>query len=215
MKTKKAIISWLLFWLIGIGGQLTAKKNSRIKLFASTGVSFPVFPGWFEGDRKPAINIGFGLELKLSPRLILRESFNMYSYYPIEDYYTSIWFGETEIKLPDQGIYCGDHFFSSYDLWVDLKYILMKTGRVSYYIAAGGGVCFMYYVSGGYVTIDGEGHYTEIALHALICGGMGISYNLSGSIDLFLEASYRYNFYKNNDLKRGTVPLRIGISMSI
>jgi hypothetical protein len=215
MKPKKTIIFCLLFSLIGITVQLQAKKNSRIKLFASTGVSFPVYPGWFAGDRKPSANVGFGLELKLSPRLILRENFNMYSYYPIEDYYKSIWFGDTEIKLPEPGIYRGGQFFSSYDLWVDLKYIPMKTGRFSYYIAAGGGVCFLCYVSGGYVTIEGEGYYTEIALHALICGGMGVSYKVSGSIDLFLEIDYRYNFYKDHKKKRGAIPLRMGISTGI
>jgi hypothetical protein len=215
MKHKKVIIFFLLFALIGITGKLTGKKNSRIRVFASTGVSFPVYPGGFASDRKPAVNVGFGLELKLSPRLIVRESFNMYSYYPREDYYTSIWFGDTEIKLPGKGIYRGDHFFSSYDLWIDLKYILMKNGRFSYYIAAGGGVCFLYYVSGGYIGIEGEFYYTEIALHALISGGLGISLKVSESIDLFLEANYRYNFYRDHDRRRGTIPLRIGISTGI
>jgi hypothetical protein len=215
MNHKKVIIFCLLFSLIAITGKLTAKKNSRIKVFASTGVSFPVYPAWFASDRKPAVNVGFGLELNLSPRLIVRECFNFYTYYPREDYIKTIWFGDLEIELPGKGIYCGDHFFSSYDLWVDLKYILMKKGRISYYIAAGGGVCLLHYVSGWYIGIDGDRNYTSSALHALICCGIGVSFKLSESIDIFLEANYRYNFFRNDDPNRGTIPLRIGISTGI
>jgi len=51
MKHKKVIIFFLLFALIGITGKLTGKKNSRIRVFASTGVSFPVYPGGFAGDQ--------------------------------------------------------------------------------------------------------------------------------------------------------------------
>ncbi len=194
---------------------MTAKKESRITLFASTGVSFPVYPGWFSNEHKAAVNVGVGLELRLSPRLIIRENFNLYSYYPREDYYKFIYFGDIEIELPGKGIYKGDHFFLSSDLWLDLKYILIEKGRFSYYMAAGGGVCLMRYVYGGYIGIDGSETYWAMALHALISGGIGVSYKVSGSIRLFLEANYRYNFYKDSDQKRGTIPLRIGISTCI
>ncbi|NIM17975.1 MAG: hypothetical protein GTO45_38770 [Candidatus Aminicenantes bacterium] len=56
MKHKKVIIFCLLFILPGITGILTAKKDSRISLFVSTGVSFPVYPRWFASDHKPAVN---------------------------------------------------------------------------------------------------------------------------------------------------------------
>jgi hypothetical protein len=192
-----------------------AKKNSRISVFAFSGISFPVYPEWFASDRKPAINLGFGLELKISPRLIIRENFNFYSYYPKEDYYKSIWFGDTEIVLSGNGIYRGDDFFTSYDLWIDLKYILKENGRFSYYVAAGGGVCYMRYVSGGYIGIDGSMNYTSIALHSLISGGIGFDFKLTGGIKLFLEANYRLNFFKDSQLKRGNIPLRLGVSTYI
>jgi hypothetical protein len=212
---KKIFILWLLFTLIISSGVLMAKKNSRISVFASSGISFPDYPGWFASDRKPAVNLGFGLELKISPRLIIRENFNFYSYYPKEDYFKSIWFGDTEIELSGDGIYQGDHFFSSYDLWIDLKYILKESGRFSYYVAAGGGVCYMRYVSGGYIGIGGSVNYTSIALHALISGGIGIDYKTAWGIKLFLEGNYRLNFFKDSHLKRGTIPLRLGVSKYI
>ena len=212
---KKILILCLLLTLIISSGILMAKKNSRISVFAFSGISFPVYPYWFASDRKPAVNLGLGLELKISPRLFIRENFNFYSYYPQEDYYKSIWIGDTEIELPGNGIYRGDHFFSSYDLWIDLKYILKENRRVSYYVAAGGGVCFMRYVSGGYIGIDGSVNYKSIALHALISGGIGFNYKAAEGINLFLEANYRLNFYKDSNLKRGTIPLRIGISTYI
>jgi hypothetical protein len=73
----------------------------------------------------------------------------------------------------------------------------------------------MKYVSGGYIGIEGSVNYKSIALHALISGGIGFNFKITGGIKLFLEANYRFNFFKDSHLKRGTIPLRIGVSTYI
>jgi hypothetical protein len=218
MKIKKMIIITFILPIIVQSGSfdvLLAKKDSRISIFGSAGVSFPVSPRLFRSEYKPAMNFGFGLELELSRRLIVRESFNIYSYYPWEQYYRYIQFGSTIIELPGNGIYRGDHDYTVVDLWLDLKYVLKKAGRFAFYVSAGSGVCYMRYVKGGYQGVGGPIKYYGASVHPLVSGGLGVNYKLSGVLSFFFETNYRYNFLKNSSFKTGSIPLRFGISTKI
>jgi hypothetical protein len=191
-------------------GVINAEEKSKFSFFIHSGAAFPAFPEGHADFYDSTFNIGAGIGMALSSRLTLQTAASFYCFYPREAYSKYIYFGDIRIELPGKGFYQRDHFFASYNFFVELKYAL-NSHRFSPYIITGAGTSVRRRVAGGYTGIEGEVLYIGTSVFFIIEGGIGLDYHFDEGTSIFLEVSTNYSFSSVSNKNTGAVPIKLGI----
>lgn len=215
MSAKKLMISVLISLL----ASMTAfgQKTSKFKLLLHSGVSFASYPkNDFATFYKPALNFGAGLSYQLSSKMFLILDFNHYRFIPEEKWcwYMSFDGGQTYVKL-ETPFYMGDFVYEFNDLILNLK-IKPLQKRFSPYFILGGGASYRRNAKTWVIKKDeGRKVYFSDSIFYLVTTGLGVEYRINKRIDMFLEVSYNYCFFKNKLHNTGVTPLKVGIAWGL
>ena len=214
MNTRKLTIGLtsllLLFTTIYLMGEGEKNKRSRINFILHSGLSFNPATTFYN----PAVITGFGFSYRLSKTVSLILYFKHNHFIPKEkNKYT--WFMYIEgspypVRL-EEPFYRGDRTDEFYDLLLNVKLKHKKlTNRLNFYSLAGLGATYRREAVGWSVGIhDSQTYYAESILW-LVSAGLGLEYDLNRNIDIFLEGSYNYSFFKTINAR--IIPVKVGFA---
>ncbi|MCX6584933.1 MAG: outer membrane beta-barrel protein [Candidatus Aminicenantes bacterium] len=206
-----AVVIICLFSITALG-----KSSSKLNFFIHTGISIPSYPSLvFASFYDPAVNIGGGMNLQLSPKLSLTIDFNHYRFKAnkIKDSHISSEVGDKSFITAPLSAELGDVKSDFNDLVLNLKIKPFYTiKRLSPYFLAGAGVTFIK-VASYLIGNKGNDWYKSHSTRFLINAGFGLEYRISKDIDIFLEACYNYCFLTHQHMN--IIPLKLGVALGL
>jgi len=205
------IILLLLFTTVSLKGEGEKNKRSRINFILHSGLSFNPATTFYN----PAVITGFGFSYRLSKTVSLILYFKHNHFIPKEkNKYT--WFMYIEgSPIPvrrNTPFYRGDFTDEFYDLLLDVKLKHKKlTNRLNFYSVAGLGATYRRDAVGWSISIyhGRQIEYAESILW-LVSAGLGLEYDVNRNIDIFLEGSYSYSFFKTINAR--IIPVKVGFA---
>jgi hypothetical protein len=214
MNTKKSSIIFIIFMFLFTTGSLNGNeeinKRSRINFLLHTGLSFNTDTTFY----RPAVITGFGFSYRLSKMLSLILYFKHNIFIPKEKkkWAWFMWIGDSPypVKL-EEPFYRGDLTDEFYDLLLDVKLKHKKlTNRLNFYSVAGLGATYRKEVVGWGIGIYGRQIYYAESILWLVSAGLGLEYDVNRNIDIFIEGSFNYSFFREFSAK--VIPVKIGFA---
>ena len=214
MNTRKLTIALtillLLFTTVYLKGEGVKNKRSRINFILHSGISFNPANTFYN----PAIITGCGFSYRLSRTVSLILYFKHNHFIPKEKnkYTWFLYIGDSPIPVRlKEPSYQGDRTDEFYDLLLNVKLKHKKlTNRLNFYSVAGFGATYRREASEWSIGIHGRKIYYAESLLWLVSAGLGLEYELNRNIDIFLEGSYNYSFFKTINAR--IIPVKFGVA---